>query len=194
MTAATSLLEPSFVELIAAIEQAPELSQQTRRHWICSARQVARWLDRPARVIPARWISVRMSVAQLHHARVGVTAKTMANHKSNVRAALRWFGKEHDVPRRGMPLLPRWTTLRDRLDKRLRQRLYNFMRYCSARRIDPESVDDGTLEAYWRYRTETTALASRQYRPALAGTKLECLRKRSRWLAAAAAHRATQQN
>jgi hypothetical protein len=24
------------------------------------------------------------------------------------------------------------------------------MRYCSARRIDPESVDDGTLEAYWR--------------------------------------------
>jgi integrase len=34
------------------------------------------------------------------------------------------------------------------------------MRYCSARRIDPESVDDGTLEAYWRYRTETTALAS----------------------------------
>ena len=59
-----------------------------------------------------------------------------------------------------MPLLPRWTTLRDRLDKRLRQRLYNFMRYCSARRIDPESVDDGTLEAYWRYRTETTALAS----------------------------------
>jgi hypothetical protein len=123
MTAATSLLEPSFVELIAAIEQAPELSQQTRRHWICSARQVARWLDRPARVIPARWISVRMSVAQLHHARVGVTAKTMANHKSNVRAALRWFGKEHEVPRRGMPVLPRWTTLRDRLDKRLRQRL-----------------------------------------------------------------------
>jgi hypothetical protein len=123
MTAATSLLEPSFVELIAAIDQAPELSQQTRRHWICSARQVARWLDRPARVIPARWISVRMSVAQLHHARVGVTAKTMANHKSNVRAALRWFGKEHEVPRRGMPVLPRWTTLRDRLDKRLRQRL-----------------------------------------------------------------------
>jgi hypothetical protein len=115
MTAATSLLEPSFVELIAAIEQAPELSQQIRRHWICSARQVARWLDRPARVIPARWISVRMSVAQLHHARVGVTAKTVANHKSNVRAALRWFGKEHDVPRRGMPSAAALDDARDRL-------------------------------------------------------------------------------
>ena len=42
-----------------------------------------------------------MPVRQLHHARVGVTAKTLANHKANVRAALRWFGKEHDMPRQG---------------------------------------------------------------------------------------------
>ena len=160
MTATSTLLEPSFADLIAAIEHAPELSQQTRRHWVCSARQIARWLDRPAGVIPARWNAVQVSVAQLHYARVGVTAKTLANHKSNVRAALRWFGKEHDVPQLGMPLSASWATLRDRLDKRLRQRLYSFMRYCSARRIDPESVDDGTLDAYWRYRTETTALPS----------------------------------
>jgi hypothetical protein len=54
-----------------------------------------------------------MPVGQLHHARVGVTAKTMANHKSNVRVALRWFSKEHDVPLRGVPLSPKWLTLRD---------------------------------------------------------------------------------
>jgi integrase len=182
MTAATILLEPSFVELIAAIGEAPELSQQIRRHWICSAGQIARWLDRPARVIPARWNSVQLSVAQLHHARVGVTAKTLANHKSNVRAALRWFGKEHDVPRRGMPLLASWTILRDRLDKRLRQRLYSFMRYCSARRIDPESVDDGSLDAYWRYRTETTALALSNFaRRSLARTWNACATEVEGW-------------
>ena len=113
-----ALLEPSFADLIAAIEQAPELSEQTRRHWVCSLRQIARWLDRPAAVIPARWNAVQISVAQLHHARVGVTAKTLANHKSNVRAALRWFGKEHDVPQLGVPLSAEWATLRDRLDKR----------------------------------------------------------------------------
>ena len=94
----TTLLEPSFADLIAAIEQAPELSEQRRRHWVCSLRQVAKWMDRPATVIPARWPSVRISVAHLHHARVGVTAKTLANHKSNVRAALRWLGNEHNVP------------------------------------------------------------------------------------------------
>jgi hypothetical protein len=114
MTAPTTLLEPSFVDLIAAIEEAAELSQQNRRHWVCSARQIARWLDRPATVITARWNSVRLSVAQLHHARVGVTAKTLANHKSNVRAALRWFGKEHDLPRRGVPLSAEWARFRDR--------------------------------------------------------------------------------
>ena len=92
-------MSPPSPTLIAAIEQAAELSEQTRRHWVCSLRQIAKWLDRPAEIIPARWTSVRMPVSQLHHARVGVTAKTLANHKSNVRAALRWFGKEHDVPR-----------------------------------------------------------------------------------------------
>ena len=118
MTATTALLEPSFVDLIAAIEQAAELSEQTRRHWVCSARQIARWLDRPAAVIPARWTSVQMPVGQLHHARVGVTAKTLANHKSNVRAALRWFAKQHDIPRHGMRLSADWATFRDRIDDR----------------------------------------------------------------------------
>jgi hypothetical protein len=160
MTAPTSLLEPSFVDLIAAIEQASELSPQAQRHWICSVRQIARWLDRPATVIPARRSSVQISVGQLHHARVGVTAKTLANHRSNVWAALRWFGREHDVPPRGMPLSANWASLRDRLDKRLRQRLYSFMHYSSGRRLDPELVDDSTLDAYWRYRSETTARAS----------------------------------
>src|SRR5262245_54458192 len=110
MTDPSALLEPSFVEMIAAIAQAPELSQQTRRHWICSARQIARWLDRPVEVIPARWnAGVKISLDQLHCARVGVTAKTLANHKSNIRAALRWFGQEHDVPQLGTPLSGRWT-------------------------------------------------------------------------------------
>jgi hypothetical protein len=156
----TALLEPSFADLIAAVAQAPDLSQQNRRHWVCSTRQIARLLDRPVEVIPARWSSVRFSVGQLHHARAGVTAKTLANHRANVQAALRWFGKEHDVPPRGIPLSANWARLRDKLDKQLRQRLYSFMRYCSARRLDPELVDDSTLDAYWRYRSETTARAS----------------------------------
>jgi hypothetical protein len=67
----TTLLELSFADAVAAIEQAAQMPEQIRRHWICSLRQIAKWLDRPAAVIPARWTSVRILVGQLHHARMG---------------------------------------------------------------------------------------------------------------------------
>jgi integrase len=160
MTTTTTLLEPSIVDVITAIEQAAELADRTRRHWVCSLRQIAKWLDRPAELVAARWTSVRILVGQLHHARVGVTAKTLANHKSNVRAALRWFIKEHDVPVRGVPLSAEWATLRDKTEDRGRRaRLYGLIRYCSGRGISPASVDDTILDHYLRYRAETTALA-----------------------------------
>ena len=154
------LLEPSFLDLAAAIEAAKDLPGQTRRHWACSVRQIAKWLDRPAAVIPARWQAVRNLVAQLHHARVGVTAKTLSNHKSNVRAALRWLGKEKGVPQHGAPLSPDWSRFVAKLDKPIRERLYNLVRYFSARRIGPSSINDTLFDEYWRYRTETTGLST----------------------------------
>ena len=160
MTATTALLEPTFVDLIDAIERAPDLSEQRRRHWLCSSRQIGKLLDRPAEVIPARWQAVRVSIGQLHHARVGVTAKTLANHRSNVRAALRWFGKEQGIPQQGAPLLPEWARFIAELDTPTRQRLYNLVRYCSARRIGPSSVNDEIFAEYWRYRGEMTGLAA----------------------------------
>ena len=84
----------------------------------------------------------------------------MANHKANVKAALRWFGKEHDLPPRGQRLSPEWARLRDTMDRRIISRLSSLIRYCSARGVPPSQVDDEIFEEYWRYRTETTALAS----------------------------------
>jgi integrase len=160
MTGTSNLLEPSFADAVVAIGQATDLSEQTRRHWVCSLRQIAKCLDRPVEVIPARWTSVRMPVAQLHHARVGVTAKTLANHRSNARAALRWFGKEHGVPVRGVPLSAAWAKLRDAIQNRGRRaRLYGLMRYCSGRGIEPAAMTDAIVETYMHYRAETTALA-----------------------------------
>ena len=140
------LVEPSFFDLIAAIEQEFDLTEQLRRHWTCSLRQIATWLDRPAALIPARWNAVQIAIGHLHHARIGVTAKTLANHKSNVRAALRWFGRDHDVPQRGMVLSAAWARLCNRIDVRMRDRLYSLIRYCSARGIAPAAVNDTVLD------------------------------------------------
>ena len=111
-------------------------------------------------MIPARWNAVQISVGQLHHARVGVTAKTLANHKSNVRAALRWFGKEHGVPQQGARLSPEWARFCDRLDKPHAGAALQPDTLLLGPRIDPSSVDDSIFDEYWRYRTETTARAS----------------------------------
>jgi hypothetical protein len=116
-----ALLEPSFAEAIAAIEQSADLTKSTKRHWVCSLRQIGKWLDRPFELIPARWTSIRLPVGQLHHARLDVTAKTVANHKSNVAAALRWFGKEHNISPRGVALSEEWAALRDGINDRGRR-------------------------------------------------------------------------
>ena len=159
-TPTTKPLEPSFSNLIAAIEQANGLPKQRRLHWVCSLRQIAKWLNRPPAVIPARWQAVRISVVQLHHARVGVTPKTLANHKSNTRAALRWFGNEHDVPQHGLRLTPDWARFYQGFGKREWQRVSSLVRYCSGRGIGPSEVSDETFASYWGHRAETTGLAT----------------------------------
>jgi hypothetical protein len=55
---------------------------------------------------------MQLNLKRLHPATVGANAKTLANQKSNVKAALRWFSKEHDVSPRGAPLTPAWAALR----------------------------------------------------------------------------------
>ena len=116
--------------------------------------------NRPAAVIPARWQAVRIHISQLHHARVGVTAKTLANHEANVRAALRWFGKEEGVPQHGARLSPEWARFLQQLERSIRQRLYNLVRYCSARRIKPTALNDRIFDEYWQYRAENTGMAT----------------------------------
>jgi hypothetical protein len=87
------LIESSFADAIAIIAAADELSEQTRRHWTSSLRQIAKALDKPLEVIPARYSAVRADLGQLHHAPVGLIAKTLQNHKSNVKSALLWLAR-----------------------------------------------------------------------------------------------------
>lgn len=161
MTKTSILLEPSFVDAISAIERAADLSKSKKGHWICSMRQIGKWLDRPLQLVPARWTSIRLPAGQLHHGRLDVTAKTLANHRANVAAALRWHAKEYAVPARGSPLSKEWATLRDAIgDRGRRARLYGLMRYCSGQSLPPASVDDGVLIGYLHYRVATSALAA----------------------------------
>jgi integrase len=155
-----ALLEPSFADAIAAIENAEALPQSKRTHWSCSLRKIAKALDRPPESIAARWGAVALQINQLHHANSGVAWKTLANHKANAKAALFWFRNEQGLPGRGTPLDPEWKKLRRRLKDRSRlAKLSGLIRYCSLKGIKPAEVDEAVVDGYMAYRKETTALA-----------------------------------
>jgi integrase len=161
MTAVNLALgEPSLEDALTAINRAPFLPEATRQQWLCSIRQIAKALDRPLAMLKARWTALRIPVDRLHHAQLDISAKTLANHKANLKAALRWMHGETGTPVRGAPLGSQWATLRDGIpDRGPRARLYGLMRYCSAKGILPHQVTTEVVESYLAYRVETSSLA-----------------------------------
>jgi integrase len=154
-----SLIEPSLANLLTSIEAATDLTVQQRRHRACSLRVVAKALGKPPELLPARWTGLRQPISRLHHVQLGMTTKTLANHKANVRTALSWFANEKNVPSRGAPLSPDWACLRDRITHcRTRAELSSPMRFWSAQGVAPEEVDEASLDACMAYRAATTAL------------------------------------
>jgi hypothetical protein len=134
-----------------------------------SLRQIAKALDRPLEVIPARFTAVRADLARLHHAPAGISAKTLQNHKSNVKSALFWLAREKGVPRHGAPLAPAWERLRDQLsDGGARSKLSSLMRFCSASNIAPSDVDEAVVDRFIDYRARTGRPADHAYRRLLA--------------------------
>ena len=83
---ARSLIEPSVAGALTAIEAAEDLSGTAPALALLLAHP-CQGLGRPPELLPARWTAVRIPISRLHHAQLGVTPKTLANHKANVRAA-----------------------------------------------------------------------------------------------------------
>ena len=157
----TTLLEPSIADMLKAIDTATALPASKKTHWSCSLRQICAYLNRPPEIVPARWSGIKNAIYEFHAARVGANPKTLANHKSNVRAALLWFAEERNLPKLGAPLMPAWAALMGKVvDPNRRKRLSGLVRYCSAAKIVPAHVNEEVLDKYMSYRGETTRLAA----------------------------------
>src|SRR6266481_6103949 len=141
MTETPILIETSFADAVAIIAAAEELPEQIKRHWTTSLRQIAKAWGKPLEVIPARYSAVRADLAQLHQVPVGMTKKTLQNHKSNAKSALLWLARERGIPEHGAPLTPAWEELRGKIrDSLIRSRLSSLMRFCSVTNIWPTDV------------------------------------------------------
>ncbi len=160
MTEKHTALEPSFADAIMTISAATDLSEETRRHWRSSLTGIARAFDQPLELIPARYSAIRARMAALHHVPLDWVPKTLANHKSNAKAALIWFAREKDVLPHGVALSPTWDRLRVELtDPSTRYRLMPLMRFCSGFDIEPDGVDEAVVDRYIDHRARTTTRA-----------------------------------
>jgi hypothetical protein len=169
MPASSFLIETSFADAIEIIMGAPELSEQMRRHWATSLRQIAKALDKPLEVIPARYSAVRADLTNLHQVPAGLTLKTLQNHKSNVKRALLWLAHERGIPEHGAPLMPAWEALRrEILNHLVRARLSSLMRYCSANSIAPAGVDEAVVDRFMEYRGQSGMPADHAFRRLMA--------------------------
>jgi hypothetical protein len=71
MTESTTLLEPSMLDVLKAIDAASDLSQTKKTHWSCSVRQICVGIGRPPESIPGRLSGVNAALQRLHHAHLG---------------------------------------------------------------------------------------------------------------------------
>jgi hypothetical protein len=153
-------MEPAFADAIKTIATS-DLAPRTRRHWCSSLAGIARAFDQPVEVISARYSAVRARMAALHHVPLDWVPKTLANHKSNAKAALIWFCKKKDHLAHGVPLSPTWDRLRARLkDPSTRYRLTPLMRFCSGLHIEPQAVNEAIIDRFMEHRARTTARSS----------------------------------
>ena len=148
-------LEPTLADVYAAIEHDPLLPKSTRDALCCSLRRITKFLGRDLSQLPARLGAFRYGIARLHHTQLGVSRKTLQNHISNLKAAIRHVAGQKRLSGRGIRLSPAWRSLYDQLtDRRLRLGLSGFLKYCSATGMDPSSVSDATVVAFIAYATE----------------------------------------
>jgi hypothetical protein len=163
------LIEPSFQDAIQMIAASEELPEQAKRHWTTSLRQFAKAMDRPLEIIPARYSAVRNDLAKWHHVPAGLTAKTVMNHRSNVKGTLLWLAREKGVPEHGAQLTAAWEELRAKVkDALIRSRLSSFIRYCSANNVTPAEVDEITVDKFVDYRARCSKPADPSFRRLLA--------------------------
>ena len=147
--------EPSWADVIPAIEKADDLDPADKRHLPTSLRQMALYLDRPLAVIPTRIAAIGPPIKRLHPARLGVNAKTFANHRSNVRKALLWFNRQTPGCGRKALMDSCYRLLWDQVaDRYTRDRLSPFFRFLSAHGVQPDDVRDSHVEAFIAYRKE----------------------------------------
>ncbi|MBK8686882.1 MAG: tyrosine-type recombinase/integrase [Betaproteobacteria bacterium] len=140
---------PTLADALAALAGSTDIEAGRRKTWVAAISTTAKWIGRPPGQIPASLPKLRPLITALTPVTTGRSAKTLANTKSLVKAALTHLGLHRRVRSDGAPLAPEWQALYDQLpDKRSRNGLSRFIHYASRLGVTPDHVDQQILDRF----------------------------------------------
>jgi integrase len=140
---------PTLAELLERIASEASLTQRRRQETCSALRTVGRAIGRRLEEIPANPRQLRERLVPLTPAMVGVSPGRWANIVSLVRGALKLAGLTAIPGRSTEPLAPEWLALFRHLnDRRLREGLSRFARYCGRLGITPSEVNEAIATSF----------------------------------------------
>lgn len=153
----TAIGEPSFADVLAEISSDAGLCEQDKRYWSTSIRQMAKYLDMPVSLIPARITGVGSKITALHPAQLNLNPKTFANHRATTRKALNWYrDKQGDYGRKGLTSNAYKHLLKQIECRHHRDVLSPFLRFLTVENVAADAICDSHIEAYTQFRNETS--------------------------------------
>lgn len=139
---------PTISDVIARIEADESLFSTRRRDLLSGLRTLCRVLDRAPDQLPAFMPVIAEGLAGVNLVDAGITAKRLANVKSDALAAFKLVGISQSARHRYPPLTGAWKKLWDRCEKRHRTGLSRFVNVCSQWGITPEAVGDDVIARF----------------------------------------------
>src|SRR5216683_273376 len=139
---------PSLADALSKFEAMPDVTLSRKARARAAVAMLGRLLHRSPAEIPAQATYLRQRFMQLKHSPSGLTAKSLANCKSELRYLVRMVcGRGSKCQFR--PLSAGWACLRDKIkDEPAHWTLSRFMAFCSAVGVMPEAVDDSVIERF----------------------------------------------
>jgi integrase len=140
---------PSLAQVAEQIAADESLTRRQQQEMCSALRTVGRAIGRRLEEIPANLRQLRERLAAITPAMAGVSHGRWNNALSLTRGALKHVGLATIPGRSTEPLRPEWQDLFRHLnDRRLREGLSRFARFCGSRGIPPLEVDDTVATAF----------------------------------------------
>ncbi|OAN77937.1 hypothetical protein A8B81_15000 [Sulfitobacter pontiacus] len=141
----------SLADVINKLQALPTLPDTKRRDLISAITRTTKFLNRAPADLPTDAPSLRTILETIHPAQAGISAKSLANVKSNLAKALQVTRfMPRDLPQANRSAA--WDAFFKHAGAKHQEwGLARFAAYCCSRGIDPQKVNDAVMTAFQSY-------------------------------------------